>query len=111
MTIINFSLNEIIKANKFLNTSKIKYPYFYKKRIIHYLKKKLIDKLANFYYIFHIIKELKFNYNKFGKNCIICFAYINNPIFLHCGHYYHQKCILKWLKLNENCPQCRALIL
>ena len=110
MTVITFSLSELIKANKFLNKSNIKYPYFYKIRLLNFLKKKLLDRLSYFYYFFNIIKELKLNFNKFGKNCIICFAYINKPIFLHCGHYYHKNCIIKWLDFNDNCPQCRTKI-
>ena len=111
MTILNFNLKELIKANNYLIKSRINYPYFYRKRVLNYLNKKLIDRLSNFYYFYQIVKEFKLNFNKFGKNCIICFNYIKKPIFLHCGHYYHQKCILAWLKLNENCPQCRALII
>ena len=30
---------------------------------------------------------------------------------LNCGHQFHTKCIIKWLKIKNNCPICRQIIL
>ncbi|PKA46595.1 Putative RING-H2 finger protein ATL53 [Apostasia shenzhenica] len=30
---------------------------------------------------------------------------------LNCGHFYHLKCIKRWLKIKNNCPLCRASVI
>ena len=30
---------------------------------------------------------------------------------LNCGHQFHTKCIIKWLKIKSNCPICRKKVL
>lgn len=27
-----------------------------------------------------------------------------------CGHYFHGKCLLGWLKVNESCPNCKEVL-
>jgi len=27
-----------------------------------------------------------------------------------CGHYFHSKCLKKWLELSSICPNCRKII-
>ncbi|XP_039439364.1 E3 ubiquitin-protein ligase TRAIP-like [Culex pipiens pallens] len=42
--------------------------------------------------------------------CIICLrAYIEsqNVVSTHCGHIFHQKCIVKWFNRNQTCPDCQ----
>ncbi|KAL1531444.1 RING-type E3 ubiquitin transferase [Salvia divinorum] len=42
--------------------------------------------------------------------CTICCAEFNNGdrvITLHCKHFYHSECIIKWLQINKNCPVCQ----
>lgn len=54
------------------------------------------------------IKDIKEN------KCSICLEeYIenNNIIKLNCEHQYHKECIKEWLKINNNCPQCRKNII
>ncbi|KAL1396809.1 hypothetical protein pipiens_010239 [Culex pipiens pipiens] len=44
--------------------------------------------------------------------CIICLrAYIEsqNVVSTHCGHIFHQKCIVKWFNRNQTCPDCQYL--
>ena len=68
------------------------------------------------------LKKLKkFNMNekyckkdKNGKielpNCCICLTEIQkgeNTVLLPCGHMFHWKCCLTWLKKNNTCPMCR----
>ena len=52
--------------------------------------------------------------------CCICLEEINNKqqyINLHCGHVFHQKCLMKWIKTQQNsrhdsnCPLCRECII
>ena len=46
-------------------------------------------------------------------DCPICFETIEcdksdlNRAILDCGHEFHPKCILTWLKHKSNCPVCR----
>lgn len=45
------------------------------------------------------------------ENCIICLGDIKKGKYLACNHYFHKKCINKWLKNNNNCPMCRTIII
>jgi hypothetical protein len=41
-----------------------------------------------------------------NNNCIIC--YTNKcSITTTCGHKFCDKCLVKWIKLNTTCPNCR----
>ena len=61
--------------------------------------------------VIHMIDE-----NSTFSICSICFGGYNNnkdTIVLKCGHKYHTKCILDWLKTNEenkNCAFCKGEI-
>ena len=43
------------------------------------------------------------------NNCSICFENIplNSEYITECQHYYHDKCIKKWLHKSTKCPICR----
>ena len=42
------------------------------------------------------------------KDCSICMENKSNLARkFYCGHYYHIKCIDKWLINNKTCPMCR----
>ena len=47
-----------------------------------------------------------------GTQCSVCCgnltARANVRVLRHCGHYYHTKCIDRWLRNNETCPLCRC---
>ena len=30
---------------------------------------------------------------------------------LNCGHQFHTECIIEWLKIKNNCPICRQIVL
>ena len=43
-------------------------------------------------------------------NCCICISEIGKgekTVLLPCGHMFHWKCCLTWLKSNNTCPMCR----
>ncbi len=43
------------------------------------------------------------------SDCSICYeALDNNDKPTKCGHWYHKKCVDKWLETNTNCPICRT---
>jgi len=47
------------------------------------------------------------------KTCSICLDKIrlNNVRFLNCcDHVFHKKCIKKWIKEDNICPNCRTII-
>ena len=61
--------------------------------------------------------QLTSKYCKKGKNgkielpnCCICLSEIakgKETVLLPCGHMFHWKCCLNWLKKNNTCPMCR----
>ncbi len=44
------------------------------------------------------------------EKCLICFDDIETYFQLPCGHgcFFHDNCIIKWLKMNNTCPECRC---
>jgi hypothetical protein len=71
----------------------------------------------------HAIKEFNyillntcFLYLKLYKSnvrddtCVICHEDINFGVKTRCGHHFHDKCIIEWLKQNNKCPLCRGEI-
>lgn len=45
------------------------------------------------------------------ERCSICYDFIRSFQIirtLNCQHYFHQKCIDKWLESKTNCPICRS---
>ena len=54
---------------------------------------------------------IKKNDNHINQNCSICLDNLNykqyKRILPNCNHYFHKKCIDKWLLKNSNCPICR----
>lgn len=59
------------------------------------------------------------SYEKYSKcikksmsgECSICMESKGGKIRLDCGHMFHKKCLLEWLKINKSCPICRSVIL
>ena len=51
------------------------------------------------------------NINQFNEQtCNVClenFAKGQISRELDCGHYFHEKCIIHWLKMRNTCPVCR----
>ena len=46
-----------------------------------------------------------------GTNCPICLDEFKESEYyrnLKCNHFFHKKCIDRWLKKENNCPMCRA---
>lgn len=43
------------------------------------------------------------------ETCTICLEEVTNKPY-ECGHVYHDKCIKKWLKEHNTCPNCRVNI-
>ncbi len=46
------------------------------------------------------------------EECAICKddLFVNEREFLPCAHYYHKSCLATWMKTNNTCPICRAVI-
>lgn len=48
-----------------------------------------------------------------GENCCICceeFAVGSSTARLECGHLYHPKCIVEWVRHNAVCPLCLTAV-
>ena len=43
------------------------------------------------------------------ETCSICLDTIDNLFVTNCGHYFHKRCIDRWLNTNDNCPLCRTI--
>jgi hypothetical protein len=46
--------------------------------------------------------------------CAICiseFSPDDEVRLLPCSHYFHNRCVDEWLRINASCPTCRASIL
>ncbi|GJD06725.1 ERAD-associated E3 ubiquitin-protein ligase HRD1B [Galdieria sulphuraria] len=48
--------------------------------------------------------------NRVDKTCIICREEMHHAKKLSCGHLFHPKCLLSWLKRQLSCPTCRASV-
>ena len=42
--------------------------------------------------------------------CVICLTPIIDAHYLACGHYFHKKCINRWVKKQNSCPTCRETV-
>lgn len=69
------------------------------------LSDNLISRLPSFKY-----KTGLFSKKGKKEECVICYAEYKKGTqltTLPCTHKYHSKCIIRWLKLNKNCPVCQ----
>ena len=51
--------------------------------------------------------------NEENKRCVICyedFKNNDNIIYLPCFHFFHQNCIINWIKKKPSCPLCKIKI-
>ena len=62
----------------------------------------------------HFLEESQINDDKFiqneKNNCAICledYKLGDKISYLPCFHFYHYKCIKKWLKCSTKCPLCK----
>jgi hypothetical protein len=47
------------------------------------------------------------NINKYPIFCSICQKNVLNSVKVDCGHNYCKECITEYIKVNNNCPNCR----
>jgi Ring finger domain len=43
-------------------------------------------------------------------DCCICLDFIEigeNVIEIHCGHFFHEGCLEKWVEIKPQCPVCK----
>ena len=58
-----------------------------------------------------IVVEVKDDNKKNCAECSICLQeIINDKTKTKCGHYFHNKCINRWIVINDICPICRTKI-
>lgn len=58
-------------------------------------------------------EQIKLGSDLIGQRCDICQDEYKEKEYkreLNCKHFFHKKCIDKWLKNNPNCPYCRRKI-
>ena len=56
-------------------------------------------------------KNIK-NKNEVIQNCSICLTDDKNKCceIIDCKHSFHIRCLMKWIKENNTCPECRNII-
>jgi hypothetical protein len=79
------------------------------------------NKLDHFHYCYEIdekinkSEKIKKNDKILTEQCFICMDdYKQNQfkrVLPKCNHYFHKKCIDKWLKKKASCPICRDELL
>lgn len=48
-----------------------------------------------------------------NTNCIVCYNDVTlgeTLIFLACAHWFHEECVVQWLREHNTCPFCRKSI-
>jgi hypothetical protein len=52
------------------------------------------------------------NKNESNEVCSVCLTNDKNTYceIIECKHSFHIKCLLKWIKHNNTCPNCRTII-
>ncbi|KAL1531442.1 RING-type E3 ubiquitin transferase [Salvia divinorum] len=68
------------------------------------LSKKALSKLPSSKY------KIKSSKDKEKDQCVICCVKFKNGdkvTTLPCKHFFHSKCILKWLEMKKHCPLCQ----
>lgn len=112
MTILELNNKELLKTYNAVKNKDI--PFVYKLKLVDYIKFRFYTQFIKIFskYKISLLHQtfiwLKKNFNDCNYKCPICFEFNKKPIFLHCGHHFHEKCILSWLDLNKDtCPVCR----
>ena len=70
-------------------------------------QKKTIDNLGEIFEEQELTKDMLEKGEQ--KNCSIClddFVVGEKIMYLPCFHYYHSKCIEKWMQNSDKCPLC-----
>tara|TARA_Y100000022_G_C12947029_1_gene238597 strand:- start:41 stop:397 length:357 start_codon:yes stop_codon:yes gene_type:complete len=81
-----------------------KFLEFIKKKIKKFRENNRINKIIDN----NNLKQIK-NLNEI---CIICMEEGNKKfIKLNCEHFFHKKCLKKWIINNNSCPLCRTEVL
>lgn len=93
------------------------YPFFWTRDIFISIGKsfELIKKVLSSQKILKQLNKLSNIPVPKDKNidCGICLQNVEIGTMLNCGHFYHKKCLSKWLNQGEGqkkCPVCRAVI-
>jgi hypothetical protein len=74
------------------------------KHYTEYLRYKQVIKTMNQRFPDATVEEL----DRMDRTCIICREDMRHAKKLSCGHVFHSKCLLSWLKRQLSCPTCRA---
>ena len=46
----------------------------------------------------------------FNDVCPICYQTMSSARITRCNHYFHAKCLKKWLYVNDTCPMCHSKV-
>ena len=112
---INKSTSNGFTLSNILHIVKMLYHYIYQEEErtatpISYNVKKECNSCDNNRYINCLTPYIP----ELNEECSICYnIYDKNESSgkLKCGHFYHTRCILKWLKTSVTCPLCRCNVI
>ncbi|XP_025202234.1 protein TRC8 homolog [Melanaphis sacchari] len=45
-----------------------------------------------------------------NNHCPICFQIMKSAKITNCNHYYHGRCLRKWLYIKDYCPMCHTIV-
>ena len=48
-------------------------------------------------------------YCKYIMICSICTEFCTDGAITSCGHKFHMNCLMNWIEINNNCPNCRLI--
>ncbi len=94
--ISNTTSNHILLFKRYLEQNNIPY------RWVNHQGKDLTNAINSFY-IFKHDEPLE-------DNCSICCSKgTKKAVITSCGHIFHRKCLMTWLKDHDDCPLCRTI--
>jgi len=71
----------------------------------------IVEKIAQFWELLRALETIdRFPSTKKLDLCTICQCPLMNGKLLPCGHAFHEDCLRAWLRVKNECPNCRQRI-
>jgi len=71
----------------------------------------IVEKIAQFWELLRALETIdRFPSTRKLDLCTICQCPLQNGKLLPCGHAFHEDCLRAWLRVKNECPNCRQRI-